>query len=420
MSNKKNDNTAVELFAGVGGFRVGLNHVTLKDDIVSEKDNWKIVFANQWEPSTSTQHAFDCYEKRFGKSASHSNKDITKIDANDIPDHKLLVGGFPCQDYSVARTKKGEKGIEGKKGVLWWEIKRIVEAKRPKFVLLENVDRLLKAPSSQRGRDFAIMLYSLNELGYNVEWRVINAAEVGFAQKRRRVFIFASRNNTDYAIRMNNLTLSNIIFNEGIFAQCFPVNQEDFPRQSSMNLNIEVNEDNMDNDLSTLLNKFQNDFKNSGAMRNGEVLSVKTEIADVQFVSLGNILLDNVSNEFTIPDDKMEKFKALRSGKKIQRELEDGTHYFYSEGSMSEYDVSDKPGRTMLTSEGSVNRSTHIIKKDESTFRILHPIEAERLNEFPDDWTNTGMPMRRRYFMMGNALVTGIISTLGDYIRELN
>ena len=160
------DKTVVELFAGVGGFRCGFNHVSLKDGKVHEEDNWDFVWANQWEPSTKSQAAFDCYVERFGESENHVNEDIATVDKKTIPNHTLLVGGFPCQDYSVARSLSGEKGIEGKKGVLWWQIAEVLEEKRPPFVLLENVDRLLRSPASQRGRDFGVMLRTLYDYGY--------------------------------------------------------------------------------------------------------------------------------------------------------------------------------------------------------------------------------------------------------------
>ena len=114
------------------------------------------------------------YKDKFKTTEEeHSDKDIFNVPTSDIPDHDLLVGGFPCQDYSVATTLKNSKGLIGKKGVLWWAIHRILEekgSKRPKYLFLENVDRLLKSPASQRGRDFAVMLKSLNDLGYAVEW----------------------------------------------------------------------------------------------------------------------------------------------------------------------------------------------------------------------------------------------------------
>ena len=182
------EKTICELFAGVGGFRLGMERANKE---------WTTVWANQWEPGKKSQHAYDCYCTHFGKTDNHVNKNISEIDKALIPDHNLLVGGFPCQDYSVART--GATGINGKKGVLWWDIRDILEKKSPSFVILENVDRLLKSPANQRGRDFGIILTCFNELGYNVEWRVINAAEYGFAQRRRRTFIFAYKNETSYS-----------------------------------------------------------------------------------------------------------------------------------------------------------------------------------------------------------------------------
>ena len=172
MPKKKPENTVVELFAGVGGFNLGL-----------EKSGWKTIFANQWEPGKKNQWAFDCYNKHFTESIN-LNVDVSTVESKDIPEHELLVGGFPCQDYSVASTLANSKGIQGKKGVLWWEIYRIATDKRPRFILLENVDRLLKSPAKQRGRDFGIILSCLSSLGYSIEWRVINAADYGFPQRR--------------------------------------------------------------------------------------------------------------------------------------------------------------------------------------------------------------------------------------------
>jgi DNA (cytosine-5)-methyltransferase 1 len=155
--------TVAELFAGVGGFRIGLASA-----------GWQTVFSNQWEPSTKTQHASDVYMANFGE-AGHSNVDIAMVE--DIPSVDLLVGGFPCQDYSVAKSLNSSKGLEGRKGVLWWEIYKTIQAKKPPFVILENVDRLLKSPSKKRGRDLRIILAYFNELNYKVEWRVINASD---------------------------------------------------------------------------------------------------------------------------------------------------------------------------------------------------------------------------------------------------
>ena len=203
-----------ELFAGVGGFRLGL-----------QKSDFDIVWSNQWEPLTKTQHASMVYEARFGKQ-NHSNIDINIVPISNIPDHDMLCGGFPCQDYSVATTLNNSKGLKGKKGVLWWSIYRILEKKgkkKPKYLFLENVDRLLKSPASQRGRDFAVMLQSLNELGYAVEWRVINAADYGMPQKRRRVFFLGYHRSSQLYKKVDIAEKLDWVMEEGTIANAFPV-----------------------------------------------------------------------------------------------------------------------------------------------------------------------------------------------------
>ena len=107
------DKTVIELFAGVGGFRVGLNDIKQidKNGRAIESGPFNFVWANQWEPSTKIQHAFDCYNLRFPDD-SNCNLDISTVDKKQIPNHNLLCGGFPCQDYSVAHSLSKEKGIE--------------------------------------------------------------------------------------------------------------------------------------------------------------------------------------------------------------------------------------------------------------------------------------------------------------------
>ncbi len=409
------DKTVVELFAGVGGFRVGLNNITKmnKNGVAIENGDFKFLWANQWEPSTIAQHAFDCYKKRFAcNDLECSNKDISKINKREIPTHTLLCGGFPCQDYSVARSLKNEKGIEGKKGVLWWEINDILKKKKPPFVLLENVDRLIKAPSKQRGQAFGIMLRCFYEQGYSVEWRVINAAQYGHPQRRRRLFIFAFKKNTKHYKQISKVNYENVLKSKGIFAKQFPITLDE---NKIKKIDIYTY-----NDLIDISENFSANFEDSGYMINGVAYTVKASPIMVSPIKLNDIVLSNVSNEYFLTEEKIKKFKYLRSAKKVLRTRKsDGGTYYYSEGAMSEYDSLDLPGRTMLTSEGTINRSTHIIKDPQNgQIRLLTPIECERLNQFPDNWTNT-MPKRKRYFMMGNALVCGIISKLGLEISSI-
>ena len=405
--------TVIELFAGVGGFRVGLNdiHDFDNDGKTIENRDWKFVWANQWEPATTVQHAYDCYVTRFGNECS--NEDISKVDSKDIPNHALLCGGFPCQDYSVARSLSKEKGIEGKKGVLFWDIARILKDKETPFFLLENVDRLLKSPSKQRGRDFGIMLRTLSDLGYNVEWRIINAADYGAAQRRRRIFIFGWKKTAKYNENIDYIGPKYLIAQEGVFARAFPIEQEDSKYRCIDLLQYE--------DTVDITKHFKAEFENAGIMINGKVWTRKITPIYEEPITIGEIREKRKGlSKYILTGEKLKKFEYLRGGKKILRTRPDGTEYYYSEGSMSEYDSLDLPGRTMLTSEGSVNRSTHIIPdKETGKLRLLTPIEAERLQSFPDDWTNTGMPENRRYFMMGNALVTKVINRVEPVLREI-
>jgi DNA (cytosine-5)-methyltransferase 1 len=409
------EKTVAELFAGVGGFRVGLNNIRLsKNGKVNENKKFYFVYVNQWEPSTKKQDAFDCYVKRFGSNDWHINEDISMIDKNKIPNHNLLVAGFPCQDYSVARTKSNEKGIQGKKGVLWWEIHEILKIKKTPFVLLENVDRLLKSPSNQRGRDFGIMLKSLSELGYNVEWRVINAADYGHVQRRKRVFIFCFLKSTKFSKSISKEYEKKQNINIGIFKNKFPIENDISINYKKINLNNYI-------DLIDLSENGSFDFKNSGLMIDGYVYSVELIPKKSRIKSLSSILLrDNISSDFFI-NDNIERIKYLKNSKKIQRKSKiTGYEYTYSEGKMTFPDDINKPSRTMLTSEGTENRSSHVIKDIKThKLRFLTPVESERLNEFPDNWTNTNMSKRRRYFMMGNALVVGVVRKLGDEISSI-
>ena len=438
------DKTVVELFAGVGGFRCGLNHVKELDKqgkANEDKGNWEFLWFNQWEPSTKSQAAFDCYVERFGTDCQgnpdKTNVDIAEVNKNeDIPNHTLLVGGFPCQDYSVARYLVNEKGIEGKKGVLWWQIAEVLEEKRPPFVLLENVDRLLRSPASQRGRDFGVMLRTLLHNGYSVEWRVINAAEYGFPQRRRRVFIFAYHKSTNYYKKMDKISYSDIIYKEGIFAKNFPIRfNTKTSSQKTLFGETEVNTDEF-NEISFKNKQFEEEvveisdsfafhFYNSGLMHKGNIYTYKTTPVDCdEMKTLGDLIEKNdVDERFFLKNEKLEKMEYLKGSKRIPRTKPNGEKYFFSEGAIAFPDYLDKPARTMLTSESSINRSTHVIKDHKTgEYRLLTPLEAERIQMFPDNWTNIenkSMTERRRYFMMGNALVVGIIERLGTYLEKI-
>ena len=406
------EKSVIELFAGVGGFRVGLNHIKTMDENgkAIENGNWKFVWADQWEPETKKQDAYECYKKRFGDECSNEN--ISKVDAETIPNHALLCGGFPCQDYSVAHTLSSEKGIEGKKGVLFWDIIRVLETKQTQFFLLENVDRLLKSPSKQRGRDFGIMLKTFDNIGYNMEWRVINAADYGNAQRRRRVFLFGWKKGLEYDKRMQKEDAQNILTESGLFAKSFQV-EKTVENYKHIDLGDYA-------DAVDVTERFSYNVENTGCMIQGNVYTAKTQPIYITPKTVRDIQKNGDCTKYILNEKQIAKFAYLRGNKKILRTRNDGTQYYYSEGAMAPYDILDLPGRTMLTSEGSINRSTHIIPdKETGKLRLLTPIECERLQGFPDNWTKTDMTEKKRYFMMGNALVTNIISALEKTLSQI-
>ena len=456
------EKTVCELFAGVGGFRCGLNSLSSIED-TKKDEKWSTVWFSQWEPADKkTQWAHDCYINRFGtcldlNGEDTTNTDINAVDKKTVPNHNLLVGGFPCQDYSVASSLATSKGLEGKKGVLWWDIRDMLEAKEAPFVLLENVDRLIKSPASQRGRDFGIILACFRDLGYTVEWRVINAAEYGFQQRRRRTFIFAYRNGTNYAKRINTNTkyqdmhgdelhrhsVAKMLQEEGFFAKSFPVISVDAKK-----ISIET----LPNGIGELSEKFSFSFENTGVMKDGIIYTVKTTPDyEGNQITLGDIMEEGeVDKQFFIPEERLyytypdinhsdetkgkldkeqrQTWQYIKGAKKINRKAANGHEYVFSEGPVPMIDEYDKPARTMLTSEGSFSRTTHIVKdKMTGKIRLLTPIEMERIQGFPSNWTKeclvdgqiVEMPVNKRRFMMGNALVVNLVNQMEKQLSDI-
>lgn len=400
----------VELFAGVGGFRIGLEGAS---------DAFQTIWNNQWEPSTKHQDASLVYQARFGTDG-HCNKDINTIPTNEIPDHDLLVGGFPCQDYSVAASLSRSGGIEGKKGVLWWQIYRILSEKeknRPNYLFLENVDRIINSPATQRGRDFAIILASLANLGYIVEWRVINAADYGFPQRRKRTYILAYSQNSVVANKVENA--QQWLLHEGVMATAFPFEAKGKEIEFTIESDIKSVSDNF--------NKAKKDspFEDAGIMIDHKVYTIKSSpcyAGDVK-QTLGDILVDEqfVPEEFFISDEDLPKWQYEKGAKKINRVSKEGFEYVFSEGGMAFPDNLDKPSRTMITGEGGTapSRFKHVVLTPSGRYRRLIPIELERLNMFPDNHTlHAEVSDGRRAFLMGNALVCGVVQEVGKSLYK--
>jgi len=260
----------IELFAGVGGFREAMS-------TPKTKDFYKVMWSNQWEPreinkDDSRQTANSVYIAKFGKDG-HCPRDIEKVTSEEgmpeIPaSFDMLVGGFPCQDYSVAKPRNASKGMKGPKGVLWWRICEILEARLPRYVLLENVDLLVKSPSECRGRDFAIILKCLDELGYFVEWRVINAGDYGYIQRRRRTYIFAYKPDEQAERKFQELNKATLK-DGGLLNKVFAVSENSEPCFYSFPTGVSGQ------DLGKIYQTDRNisPFKASGMMANGTCVS---------------------------------------------------------------------------------------------------------------------------------------------------
>lgn len=417
--------TVAELFAGVGGFRLGLEGYkdsSNKANNLPKAGTFKTIWANQWEPpgSPTRQFAANCYRTHFGND-SVVNEDINKVlneyeqGLRDIPSVDMVVGGFPCQDYSVAKPLSQSGGIEGKKGVLWWDIYKFLKIqldKSPKnaeWCLLENVDRLLKSPASQRGRDFAIILSCLASLGYCVEWRVVNSAAYGFSQRRKRVYILARRNaNWELSKRLTS----------GIISRAFPFN----PVGNISYVDIPKDPFVATKDFNSERSK-TSPFLDAGVMVDNRVITCKVEeVYKGQFKTLGDVLSPEIEvpENYFVDSSQLYRWEYLKGSKREERtNKHTGQSYFYSEGSMAFPDLLTNPSRTILTGEGgaSPSRFKHIIKVGER-YRRLVPDELDQLQGFPKGWTNTGMSDNNRAFCMGNALVVGVVNRIGKEIYK--
>lgn len=170
---KNQDYKFIDLFAGIGGLRIAF-----------EKCGGQCVFSSDWDTDAQAM-----YEANFGDKPTG---DITKIEATSVPDHDILLAGFPCQAFSIM----GEmKGFNDTRGTLFFDIVRILAAKKPQAILLENVKQLV---GHDKGRTLKVILRQLRSLGYYPRWKVLNALDFGLPHKRERIFIVGFRDNYEF------------------------------------------------------------------------------------------------------------------------------------------------------------------------------------------------------------------------------
>lgn len=401
------DKTTTEFFAGIGGFRIGLENAD---------SAWKTKFFSQYEPGRKNQFAYDCYVRNFGLDGIEhpelTNVDINDVDKSVLPATNLLTGGFPCQSFSVARPLYLSTGMDDPaKGQLWYQLLDTLNAKQIPFGLFENVDRLLGSPHAQPGRDFGMILASLAASGYSCEWRVINAADYGFQQKRRRTYIFAYKNGTRFQQELSALSPLTVLSSDGFFASVFPIEPID---EGSMG-HVDIDYGN----IELIRQDFGYKFGNAGYMTSGHVYEAKATPIYEKPVTLGSLLESDVDEKFYLTDSQLAQFKKLKGAMKVPRVSKTGHEYIYSQGACPFPDNLDGPARTIITSEGGVSRTTHTVRDPKTgRIRFLTPVEGERIQGFPDGHTE-GMTDRQRMFCVGNALVVPVITRIGKKIGEI-
>lgn len=422
MTTKNEKIKVVELFAGVGGFRLGLEGH--KGNKKAHHKHFETVWFNQWEPSTKRQHAHETYVERFGidvESAEYTNIDIAKA-VPFVPDHDLLVGGFPCQDYSVAKNLSAAGGLEGKKGVLWWSIYNILKTKgkkAPKYVMLENVDRLLTSPAPRRGRDFAIILSSLNELGYVVEWRVINAADYGMPQRRKRIFILAYQKGSNIYKQFKTVNDPVEWFAKaGAIQQSFPADVITGVREFTIDKDPVVVSETFNLEKPKL-----SPFANAGVCADYRVHTARVAPRYTgKYTTITDILIpeEEIPEEFFISKDHFKRWEYLKGSKNEERKAASGFEFIYKEGAVAFPEPLEKASRTIITSEGgpTPSRFKHVVKVGKR-YRRLTPTELERLCMFPDHHTEGHSDVKRAFFL-GNALVVGVIDGLGKALVKVD
>jgi len=346
----------IDLFAGIGGFRYGLEKANQNKQLAREittsrrhkpnnngglgknKNEWFVcVYSNEYN-----KYASQIYKKHYGEC---DTRDIRTVKVNEIPDHDLLCAGFPCQSFSIAGKRKG---FEDTRGTLFFEIARIAKHKRPRYLLLENVKGLL---SHEQGKTFQTIIGVLADLGYGVEWQVLNSKHFGVPQNRERVFIVGHLGGIGER-------------------KVFPIGENgefsDKEQQQPIFREIQTRKQ---KDSSNANRKDAQNGKNG------------------QLHYIGGI------------EGKRKKW--LEDGKDNSRNFSQGQRVYSDKGISS----------TLAGNAGGLGGKTGLYQID-MKIRRLTPTECERLQGFPDGWTE-GISDTQRYKCLGNAVTTNVIEAIG-------
>lgn len=390
------------MFSGIGGFELGIQQATGKPYIecfdcgqgghmcevktiesgsyaccenegylLNAKD-YPIEYISDWECvgySEIDKYAIQIYNSHF----NHKNYgDATTINTNDLPNFDLLVGGFPCQAFSVAGKRKG---FDDTRGTLFFEIARILRDKRPRYLVLENVKGLL---SHDSGKTFQTILGVLSDLGYTVEWQVLNSKNFGVPQNRERVFIIGyirgERRPKVFPIR--RITEQTLNFLGGAETKRWLEDDKSFSRNFPQGSRVYG----VDGISATLASN----AGGLGAKTGLYCINTRSRTDEIYYEKSPTITasMHKEMLKVAIPVLTPDRENKRQNGRRFK---EDGEPAFTLTGQ-------DKHGIY-----------------DGYRIRRLTPIECERLQGFPDNWTG-GLSDTQRYKCLGNAVTVNVIN----------
>ena len=368
---------AVELFAGIGGFRLGMANA-----------NIETIWAND-----INELSCQVYESNFGKDSLVLG-DINKIPISDIPNHHILTAGFPCQPFSPAGKKLGVRDCV--RGTLFERIVEIIDKKQPKYFFLENVKRLL---TMENGYHFRVILNALSELDYFIEWRIISPISFGIPQNRDRIFIFGTKLNS---VHIN----SQLLQNTSVF-----LTQPDLT-------DLENIEELLEKDMMPIVENKGKNYNWGIAYKNKMLTLNLSTLPDIKpRQKLKDILQDDsiVDPQFDFTSDTLERIKKSKA---VHRYCH-GVELLYNQdgGARLGYTIFGING---IASTLTASTSRHYERyKVADKYRRLTNIEYARLMGFPDDWCRIAR-IYDQYALFGNAIVPACVEWVCQRIGKRN
>jgi len=376
----------IELFAGIGGFRLGLE----------KAGKFECVYANEFD-----KYAAQIYEKNFGEKPD--TRDIREVSSEEIPDHELLTAGFPCQSFSVA-GKRG--GFADTRGTLFFEIARILRDKRPNYFLLENVKGLL---SHESGKTFQTIIGVLTDIGYDLQWEVLNSKGFGVPQNRERVFIIGHLRTLPrpkvFPIGRTNQKALEYITGGGI--NKWLKGGKNQSRNNSQGQRVYAT-----SGVATTQSAQGGGWGAKTGLYTIGMSRKHSRMRDGDFCTLDANYYKGLANQER-PAVAVAWSKSHRTGKSESDRKRKNYGEIEERLKIGEFN-------TINTGEGGKSQSTQNFVSCAVGIRRLTPTECARLQGFPDDW-HGGVSDARAYKAYGNAVTVNVVEEIGKVLLgEIN